>query len=241
MSQKILHISDSHINDRQYDNSSKTPLGGLSLAVDLAIDNDIDCIVHSGNIFHYQTVNSKTIDAVRDQLQRLSTKGIDFFCIRGDKELKRTGNEVSNLIGEQYVQQLDSNARIINDIALFGTDNVKTKKDIQLKLDSLSSTSQPTQNIVVAHQRLSPPCKHELADISAKEFYNSISLNLNIVLAGGQYESCIWEDNESNFFVIYSGSTNPLVIAPGATITGTVIQVDLKGCEIKSVNLRNSN
>ena len=240
MSQKILHISDSHINDRQYDNSSKTPLGGLSLAVDLAIGNDIDCIVHSGNIFHHQTVNSNTFDAVRDQLQRLSTMGIDFFCIRGNKELKRPGNEVSNLIGEQYVQQLDSNARIINDTALFGIDNVKTKKDIQLKLDSLSSTSQPTQNIVVAHQRLSPPCKHELADISAKDFYNSTKLDLNIVLAGSQYEPCMWEADNFNFSVIYSGSTNPLVIAPGATITGTLIEINLKGYEIKSVSLRNS-
>lgn len=241
MSQRILHISDSHINENQYTNSSNTPLGGLSLAIDVATDIDIDAIVHSGNLFHHQNVHDGIIDAVRAQLRRLSTIGIDFFCIKGDKEVSGNGTAFSNLIEEQYIQQLDFTPSKIDNIALFGFEHVLTKENIQKRLQSLSGTSQPTQNIVVTHQRLSPPCKQELADISAKNFYSSTNLDFSIVIAGGKYESSKWEAEDSNLTIVYSGATNPLTVAPGATITGTLIEADLEEYKIQPVILRESN
>jgi len=211
------------------------------LAVDVATDIDIDVIVHSGNLFHYQSVPDEIIDAVRAQLRRLSTIGIDFFCIKGDKELAGKGTAFSNLSEEQYIQQLDSAPSKIDNIAFFGFDHVSTKEDIQIKLQSLSGTSQPTQNIVVTHQRLSPPCKPNLADISAKDFYSSANLDFSIVLAGGKYEPSKWEADDSNLSIVYSGATNPLTVAPGATITGTLIEVDLEEHKIQPVILRESN
>jgi len=241
MSQRILHISDSHINNNQYTNNSKIPLGGLSLAVNLAIEIDIDSIVHSGNLFHYQCVDDNIIDAVRAELQKLSTVGIDFFCIMGDKELSGNGTAFSKLIEEKYIKQLDLTATKRENIAFFGFAHAETKEDIQIRLQSLSDTSQSTQNIVVTHQHLSPPCKQELADMSAEEFYSSTDLDIDIVLAGGTYEPSKWDAEDTNFSIVYSGATNPLTIAPEATITGSLIEVGSKDYKIQTANLRKIN
>lgn len=239
MSHRILHISDSLINDNQYTTSSKTPLGGLSLAVGWAIEKNIDTIVHSGNLFHSQSVQQEVIDAIRDELNKLSETDTNFLCIRGDKDQSDRNNVYSKLVDENYIQRIDSSGINIDGIAFYGIDHLDSKQELKRELRSLSSECQKNLSILVTHQHLSPPSVTELADMPAMKFYSLAEVDLSIVLAGGMYEPAKWTDGDIDLSIIYSGATSELAVAPGNTITGTLIEVKSTEYKTKAVSLEN--
>lgn len=239
MPHRILHISDSLINDNQYTRSSTTPLGGLSLAVDRAIEKNIDTIVHSGNLFHYQSVQREVIDAIRGEINKLSANDIDLLCIRGNKDKSDSNSAFSKLVDEDYIHQLAASANTIEDIVFYGIDHLDSKQDIKKELRSLSSSCQKKLNILVTHQHLSPPCETGLADMSAMKFYSSTEVDISIILAGGMYEPAKWTDGDLDLSIIYSGATNALAVAPESTITGTLIEVNSMEYETRTICLEN--
>lgn len=239
MPHRIFHISDSLINDNQYTNSSKTPLGGLSLAIDWAIERNIDTIVHSGNFFHTQSVQKEVVDAIQSELNKLSATDTNLLCVRGDKDQSDRNNCFSKLVDEDYIQRVDSSPNKIDDIAFYGIDHLDSRQDLKRELRSLSVTGQNKFNVLVTHQNLSPPSETELADMSAMKFYSLTEVDFSIVLAGGMYEPAEWAAGNINLSIIYSGATNELAVAPESTITGTLIEVNSMEYETRTICLEN--
>lgn len=101
----IFHISDTHLG---YRNRAKPGGRGRITWVDradsldafqrilqLAIEEDIDAVVHTGDLFDHD-VDQETLDTVMSSLESLTRAEIPFYFILGDHDRGATGGEVSD-------------------------------------------------------------------------------------------------------------------------------------------------
>lgn len=237
MPQKLLHIGDSLINAEQYETDKESPLGGLSLAIDHAVEANVDAVVHSGNLFRRPSPGSKLRNAVETELQKLQSADIDFLAVKGPREQTESTTTFSRLVDEGYIQHLNSSPTIFGDIAIFGIDHVETENELQEALKSLSPTDSFTGNVVVANQQIWPPGWEETAEISSYDFLDSTEVFVNLVLAGGLDEPREWEAEDYDYSVLYSGTSNPAEVSSGTKVKTSLIKIDTDTLEYKRKRL----
>lgn len=225
MTQKLLHISDSLINAEQYDTDEETPFGGVSLAIDHAIEAKIDAVVHSGNLFRRPTPNSKLRNAVQTELERLQSADIEFLAVKGPREQTDSDTTFSMLVDQGYIHHLSSSPTTFGDIAIFGIDHVETEDELHGALNSLSPADSFTGNVVVANQEIWPPGWEETAEMSSYDFLDSTDVFVNLVLAGGIDDPREWESDDYDYSVLYSGTSNPAEVSQGTNVKTTLVKI----------------
>jgi exonuclease SbcD len=91
---RFVHLSDSHLGYRQY--GLKQRLKDWSRAtqeiVDYAVTNDVDFVVHSGDLFNSNLVDHTTLIHAIKILNPLKQAGIPFFVIDGNHD-RRKGSQ----------------------------------------------------------------------------------------------------------------------------------------------------
>jgi len=106
---RFVHLSDSHLGYRQY--GLKQRLKDWSRAtqeiVDYAIQNEVDFVLHSGDLFNSNLVDHTTlIDAIKI-LTPLKQAGIQFFVIDGNHDRRKgSQSDTANSV-LQYLQLVD--------------------------------------------------------------------------------------------------------------------------------------
>ncbi len=85
---KFLHLSDTHLGYRQYGliDREQDFWDVFEEAIDIAIDNDVDFIVHSGDFFHTSRPSNETLLRAIDTIKRLNDRNIPIFCISGNHD-----------------------------------------------------------------------------------------------------------------------------------------------------------
>lgn len=225
MTQKLLHISDSWINAQQYDEDETTPLGGLSVAIDRALNETVDAVVHSGNLFERANPKSSLISAVTSELDRLDSNDIDFLATRGSQEVRGSQTKFSTLVDAGYIEHLGASPTTLGDVAIFGIDKVDSRSKLEGELASLSPTESYTSNVVVANQDVWPPSREETADISSLDLLDATDVYLNVVLAGGIDFPGHWESENFDYRVVCSGALNPDLLCDGDQTKTTLLEM----------------
>jgi DNA repair exonuclease SbcCD nuclease subunit len=90
----LLHVSDTHLGKRQYNLESRENdlYEVFSQLVDLAIEERVDVVVHSGDLFDVNNPSNEAEMIAIRELSRLRDKGIPFIGIPGDHDTpKRRG------------------------------------------------------------------------------------------------------------------------------------------------------
>jgi len=102
---KFLHISDTHLGYNQYGLLER---GGdffdvFNEAIDIAIDNNVDFVIHTGDFFHTsRPSNNSFLDAIK-LLNRLKDKNIPMFVISGNHD---RGNQVRDISPLKILENL---------------------------------------------------------------------------------------------------------------------------------------
>ncbi|KPN31961.1 DNA double-strand break repair protein Mre11 [Halolamina pelagica] len=88
---KILHVSDTHFGLRQYRNKVRRFdfADAFDAAVDIAIDEEVEAVVHTGDLFDDPSPNIPTVNRCLDAVSRLDSEDIPFLAIVGNHERKR--------------------------------------------------------------------------------------------------------------------------------------------------------
>jgi DNA repair exonuclease SbcCD nuclease subunit len=88
---KILHVSDTHLGLRQYRSNVRRSdfADSFDAAVDIAIDEDVDAVIHTGDLFDDPSPNVPTVNRCLDAVSRLESEDIPFLAIVGNHERKR--------------------------------------------------------------------------------------------------------------------------------------------------------
>ena len=88
---QILHISDTHLDKRQYGNDLRRAdfADAFDASVDIAINEDVDAVIHTGDLFDDPTPSVPAVNRCLDTIGRLEDAGIPFLAIVGNHERKR--------------------------------------------------------------------------------------------------------------------------------------------------------
>ncbi len=87
---RIMHISDTHLGYRQYMLGERETdfYESFEKAIDMAIEEHVDIIVHSGDIFETSHPSNQALKIFKDALMRINGK-IKYFAVLGDHDRPR--------------------------------------------------------------------------------------------------------------------------------------------------------
>ena len=85
---KFVHVEDTHLGkkDGNIEERMLDFFNAFKCVVDYAVDNGVDFVVHSGDLFDKPRPSVKTLVFAVNQLQRLKEKGIPLFLIPGSHD-----------------------------------------------------------------------------------------------------------------------------------------------------------
>lgn len=205
---RILHISDTHLGNRQYGEDTRREdfADAFEAAVDLAIDEQVDAVIHTGDLFDDPQPGVPDVNRCLDVLAKLNDAEIPFHGIVGNHE-RKLDEQWLDLIGRfDLVHHLDETPTLINDdVAIYGIDAIRAPSWDTYDF-TLEEPSDPNcVSIVCMHhlfEELIPP---EQANYELVEVINRLNFTPTAI-ALGDYHGYT-EDTVAGVKAFYPGST----------------------------------
>jgi len=227
MSVTILHTADTHIGYQQYHQPERKEdfNDAFKQIVDNAIDQNVDVVVHAGDLFHRSRPSISDLQYVVSQLQRLSTADIPFYMIVGnhDQTREHTWPLFFQTLG--LATYLSDTPEVNDQIAFYGLDYVEDSLRSQLNYHFKDSGAD--KNILVAHG-LFEPFEHGKWDM--EEILNKSSIRFDIVLAGDDHTPGTESVDET--VITYPGSSERTAADQRHSRGYNVIKINSAGTEI---------
>ena len=90
---RVIHTGDTHIGYAQYHSPVRRQdfLDAFDAVVDDAIDDDVDAVVHAGDLFHDRRPALSDLMGTIRVLRRLADAAIPFLAVVGNHEAARGG------------------------------------------------------------------------------------------------------------------------------------------------------
>lgn len=158
---RFMHFSDTHLGNREYmmDLREEDFYEAFNEAVDIALEERVDFIIHSGDLFDTWGPSNRALSELKDSVLRLKEKGIRTYMVMGDHDRPR---------------RTDYPAASIFDflgLTLMGADDLDTLyiEDSDTFIAGISNMKGP--------RRDSLPQMYARADLLAKEHRNSILIS----------------------------------------------------------------
>ena len=162
---KFLHISDTHLGYNQYGliERGKDFLDVFNEAIDIAIDNNVDFIIHTGDFFHTSRPSNNTFLEAINLLNRLKDKNIPIFVISGNHD---RGNQVRDISPLKILENLgltllDGKSIEFNGITISGVKYIsklalRTYPLKELLEKMLEKAPKTDFHILMLHQEFNP-------------------------------------------------------------------------------------
>jgi DNA repair exonuclease SbcCD nuclease subunit len=131
----VLHTADTHLGYSQYHSEVREAdfAAAFETVIDEAIDNDVDAVVHSGDLFHHSRPDVTTLGETLRQLQRLDDAEIPFLGVVGNHE-GTTGDQWVDIFDQLRLGiRLDREPTVIDDTAFYGLDHVSPARRSSLE------------------------------------------------------------------------------------------------------------
>ena len=158
---RFMHFSDTHLGNREYmmDLREDDFYEAFNEAVDIALEERVDFIIHSGDLFDTWGPSNRALSELKDSMLRLKEKGIRTYMVMGDHDRPR---------------RTDYPAASIFDflgLTLMGADDLDT-----LYIEDSDTFIAGISNMK-GSRRDSLPQMYARADLLAKEHRNSILIS----------------------------------------------------------------
>ena len=90
MTIRLLHISDTHLGNRQYGSDIRREdfADAFRQAIEIAIDEEVDAVIHTGDLFDTRDPRLPDLNQCIDILQQLQSTDVPFYGIVGNHERK---------------------------------------------------------------------------------------------------------------------------------------------------------
>lgn len=194
---RILHVSDTHLDYRQYqaDERRQDYADAFNNAIDIAIQENVDAVLHTGDLFHDKTPSLGSQIQCAEIIQRLETEPseeIPFLTIVGNHERKRDYQFVDYLeLPNGHLVQLDNEENapyIVNDdVAIYGFDYIPTSS-----WESTDLTLTPPQEdcfiLVAMHQLLHPPVPEIMTQHNTEDVLDRFGIEVDALALGDYHQ-----------------------------------------------------
>jgi exonuclease SbcD len=240
MTTTILHISDTHLGNRQYEYDVRRDdfSDAFDQSVSIAIQESVDAVIHTGDLFDTRDPTLPDINDCIDILSQLEKEGIPFYGIVGNHERKMDEQYLDLLSRAGVADRLTKSPTIINgEVALYGIDAVAKPAWDAAEL-AIEEPPEDTFTLLSMHQLLNPPVPEIMAEHSLTNVLDRVNIGLDAIALGDYHEAK--GTVEEGTQVWYAGSTErcsnteesprsvSLLKIDSGTLTRTRVELDTR-------------
>ncbi|WP_331236359.1 DNA double-strand break repair protein Mre11 [Natronorarus salvus] len=199
---RVIHTGDTHIGYRQYHREERRAdfLAAFERVIDDAIDEDVDAVVHAGDLFHDRRPDLVDLLGTLDALRTLEGAGIPFLAIVGNHEGTRSDQWLDLYERLGLATRLDACGTVVGEVSFYGLDHVP-----ESQREELSYEFEPTESefaVLVSHG-LFEPFAH--ANWDTEELLSRSTVEFDALLLGDNHVPGQQRVDET--WVTYPGST----------------------------------
>jgi DNA repair exonuclease SbcCD nuclease subunit len=205
---RVLHTGDTHLGYRQYNEPARRRdfLDAFRQVARDAIDEDVDAVVHAGDLFHDRRPELVDLLGTVSVLRELDGAGIPFLAVVGNHETKRDAQWLDLFESLGYAERLGDEPRVVGDVALYGLDFVpRSRRD---DLDYGFAATDAAHAALVTHGLFQP---FDHGDWDAREVLAGASVDFDALLLGDNHapgqERLEPADDGVDAWATYCGST----------------------------------
>ncbi len=201
---RVIHTGDTHIGYQQYNAPDRRRdfLEAFRQVVDDAIADDVDAVVHAGDLFHDRRPGLVDLQGTVSILRTLSDAGIPFLAVVGNHEGKRDAQWLDLFADLGLATRLDERPHVIDDVAFYGLDFVPRSRREDLTYEFTPVPETADHAALVSHG-LFEPFAH--ADWDTDRLLTESTVDFNAVLLGDNHTPDTAEVQDT--WVTYCGST----------------------------------
>ena len=149
----MLHIGRSYISRHNFTAGRRQEYTkAVNQAVSIAIERDVDAVVHTGGLFATRTPQLECRERLKKSLQRLTDHDIPCYHVpnKRDKDM----DETTNLYKDNLLIELDSTPVIVGNTALVGKHPEQTYAEL---IDTIAVPEGVENTVVAGFQSIDPP------------------------------------------------------------------------------------
>jgi DNA repair exonuclease SbcCD nuclease subunit len=199
---RVIHTGDTHLGYRQYHAPERRQdfLDAFRAVVEDAVAEDVDAVVHAGDLYHDRQPGLRDILDTISVLRPLRDADIPFLAVVGNHEGTRDAQWLDLFETLDLAERLDSDGRVVGDTAFYGLDYVpEAKRD---DLDYAFAERDADHTALVSHG-LFTPFPHANWDLD--RVLDESNVDFDAVLLGDNHEADTAQVGET--WVTYCGST----------------------------------
>lgn len=240
MTTKLLHISDIHLGNSQYNTNGmrrQDLADAFQAAINIAIDEDVDAIVSTGDLFESPSPNLEDLSTCLDVLRTLEGTNIPFYGIVGDHERKfeiqwmdffQDINTHCERLGTQ-------NPVVLNDeVELFGVDAVR-RPEWNTTNFTLNITNENHTSILCMHELFEELLNSEYytKTQSLDDVFSRVNQKPDLMLLGDYHGTL--DDLYDDVRVTYAGSTERNSVKEQDTRTVNLVTIDNSNVDVNTI------
>lgn len=226
MPTRLLHVSDTHLGNRQYGSDTRRGdfADAFEQAVEYAIDEDVHAVVHTGDLFDSRDPRLPDLNRCIDTLQKLADAGIPFYGIVGNHERKMDAQYLDLINKAGVAERLDASPEVVNgEVALYGIDAV-TKPAWHAEDFTLAEPPEDAFTMLCMHQLLEPPVPEIFAEHPLEDVLDRVNLDLDALALGDYHETV--STVEDGTTVWYAGSTERCAVDEMEPRTVSLLEIE---------------
>ena len=204
---RILHTADTHIGYRQYHRQEREDdyLQAFTQLIDAAIEQDVDAVVHAGDLFDSSRPSTEPIYDVLAQLKRLVQADIPFLSVVGNHDGRRGRQWLDIFEDIGYATRLGKEGTTVGSIELYGLDHVSKAHRDELTYEYEDPSPETKFTSLVAHGLFTP---FPNGNWDSETIVRTATIDIDMILAGDDHTpQSATLDTDSNTQLTYPGST----------------------------------
>ncbi|AQL41798.1 DNA repair exonuclease [Halorientalis sp. IM1011] len=199
---RVIHTGDTHLGYRQYHRPERREdfLDAFRRVVEDAVEDDVDAVVHAGDLFHDRRPDLPDILGTLSVLRELDAAGVPFLAIVGNHETKRDAQWLDLFESLGLATRLGDEPITVGNTAFYGLDFVprSQREDLEYDFDSHDAD----HAALVAHGLFEP---FDYADWDTERLLEESTVDFDAVLLGDNHEPQKTEIEDT--WITYCGST----------------------------------
>jgi DNA repair exonuclease SbcCD nuclease subunit len=202
---RVIHTGDTHLGYQQYHRPERRQdfLAAFQRVAEDAVDDDVDAVVHAGDLFHDRRPTLPDIMGALSVLRNLDDAGVPFLAIVGNHESKRDAQWLDLFESLGLATRLGADPVTIGNTAFYGLDFVPRSKRDELEYDF---TDHDAEAAALVSHGLFEPFPH--GDWDGREILAEANVTFDALLLGDDHTpqtKHVEEPHEA--WLTYCGST----------------------------------
>ncbi|WP_254767687.1 DNA double-strand break repair protein Mre11 [Salinilacihabitans rarus] len=201
---RVIHTGDTHIGYRQYNAPERRRdfLEAFRRVAEDAVDDDVDAVVHAGDLFHDRRPGLRDLQGTVEVLRTLADADVPFLAVVGNHEGKRDAQWLDLFADLGLAERLGDDPRVVGDVAFYGLDFVPRSRREDLAYEFAPVPEAADHAALVSHG-LFEPFAH--ADWDTDRLLAASTVDFDAVLLGDNHAADTAEVRGT--WVTYCGST----------------------------------